>query len=218
MPRYSVLQIADQVLRIIDRGNLKLNKAYSRREIARMARDVASEMIQGSYEKKRRLGDNQMYSQYIATFTGVTVTKDSRGICYAELPADPDDLQNNEGIMNVWPENASKSVHKRPLIPLPLNADVIFASLPAGALETRFGFRPLRDKIEFSTIREADKERTVLDEKITTVRIQMVTTAPEDVADNEPFPMSPHLRRTLIVTLLSTFGVPEKEIEKLNEE
>lgn len=218
MARYTVLQIADQVLRIIERGNLKLNKPYDRREIARLARDVTSELLRGSYIEKKQVGTNEIYSQYVALFEDIDVKKDANGICYSELPCDPDDLIDNTGIMNVFPVAASKTVHKRPLIPIPLNAMVLLAGLPAGALERRFAFHPKRDKIEYTTIREEDKERTMLDEKIEKVNIQMVTTAPEDVADNEPFPVSPHLRTTLIIKLLGIFGVPEKEIEKLNTE
>jgi hypothetical protein len=184
-----------------------------------MARDVASELIVGSRQRKQRENDNQIYSLYLAEFDDIEVKNSARGVNYAELPCDPDDIGNNEGIMNVWPRPTSdKAKHKKPIIPLPVNADVVFSSLPAGALETRFGFRPYRDRIEFTTIRQEDKERTMLQENIDKVKIQMVTTAPEDVPDDEPFPMAPHLRTSIIVKLLSMFGVPEEEIKKLNKE
>ena len=120
MARYSVLQIADEVLRIIERGNLKLNKPYDRREVARLARDVTSELLHGSYIQKKQSGVNEIYSQYVVIFEDIEVKKDSRGVCYSELPADPDDLPDNTGIMNIWPVATGKAAHNRPIIPLPL--------------------------------------------------------------------------------------------------
>jgi hypothetical protein len=215
MARYTVIQLADQVIRLMERGSVKVSKPFDRREVARVIRDIASELLRGSIRERKMLGTNQVYEQYVITFSDIAVIEDvDREVFYAELPADPEDLPNGEGIMNVWPQTG-KAEKDIAMIPLPLNADIILGRLPAGTIQQQFGFIPHRDRIEFTTITDGDSEITVDDEEIEKVRIQMVTTDPRDTADNEPFPMSPHLRPTLILRCLAMFGMPEKEAQRI---
>ena len=216
--RYTVLQLADQIIRLMERGSVKVTKPFDRREIARVIRDVTSELLRGSYSEHLIAGTNQIYQQYVAIFEEIEVKNRSEKIYYAELPADPEDLPDNEGIMNVWPNTGKYEKDSVAMIPLPLNANVILGGLPAGTLQQQFGFLPFRDRIEFTTIKVGEKERTVADEGIKKVNIQMVTTGPANTADDEPFPMSPHLRPMLILRVFAMFGAPEQELNRILEE
>ncbi len=218
MARYSVLQLADQVIRLIERGSVKVTKSFDRREIAKAIRDITSELLRGSYRDRYIAGTKQMYQQYVVTFTDVDVAYDEiKKVYYATLPADPEDLPDNEGIMNVWPQTGERDKDIA-MIPLPLNANVVLGRLPAGTLQQQFGFIPYRDRVDFTTIIDGEEEITVDDEKIKKVMIQMVTTDPRDTADDEPFPISPHLRPMLLMRTLAMFGLPEKEAQRVIDE
>ena len=92
------------------------------------------------------------------------------------------------------------------MIPIPPNAHTIFDSLPAGALQQRWAFRPERWRVVFTR----KNNKTLLQERIKKVHIQLITVGPEDVAETDPLPITTDLIPALLTATLEFFGVQEE--------
>ena len=136
-------------------------------------------------------------------FEGIAVEKTSNGTNYSLLPAEPDDLPDDSGIQAVWPEGDNIKEDADVIIPIPHNARTVLHRLPAYALEQRFGYYPEADRV----IYKKRRGKTLLEEGIETVSMEIVTTNPKDVADDDILPISPHLRNDLLLMTAQMFGL-----------
>jgi hypothetical protein len=213
---YSLDALSEQVIRIFTASRPTADVHLERREVSKAMRGVAAGLIRNRWFEMKNTKEVQHLGHiYMATFDGVEVKEnDDTGEFYIDLPAIPEDLPDDTGIQNIQPETG-KAIKDIPMIPLPLNADIILRQLPAGALEQRFGFDWRRDKVYFTE----QNERTVEEEGIDTVQVRMITVGPEDVADEAPFPIPADLITMLLSQTLVIFGVsvdPER-IDLVND-
>ncbi len=201
---YTLDALSEQVIRIFTAARPTVEVKLERREVSKAMRSIAAGLIRGRWFEMKNTKEVQHLGHiYMATFNGVEVKEDDdTGEFYIDLPAIPEDLPDDTGIQNIQPETgkANKDI---PMIPIPLNADIILNQLPVSALEQRFGFDWRRTKVYFTE----QNERTVEDEGIDTVQVRMITVGPEDVDDFSPFPIPSDLIKMLLTETLITFGV-----------
>lgn len=201
---YTLDALAEQVIRLMKGGRPTSDIHIDRREISRQMRAIASELIRGRWFEMKNTGEiNELGHIYLATFNGVEVKEDEdTDEFYIDLPAIPENLPDGTGIQNIQPE--TKTPEKNvPMIPIPMNANIILSQLPVGALENHFGFMWRRTRAYFTE----QNGRTVGQEKIEKVMVQMITVGPEDVDDYSPFPIPSDLIPMLLTRTLTIFGI-----------
>jgi len=204
MARMTVRQMAEQVRSLLQAGRPTRDLHFDEREIMGRVRDTASSLMNARWYQGRNDGESKaVYSGWVMKFEGVTIQEDSNGNNYAELPAEPDDLPDDTAIQGIWPEGDNIKEDLEVFIPIPHNARAVLYRLPAYALEQRFGYYPEAEKVVFTKRRG----QTLIDEKINTVSMEIVTTNPKEVSDDDVLPISPHLRNQLLLSVLQTFGV-----------
>jgi len=213
---YTLDALSEQVIRIFTAARPTADVHLDRREVSNAMRTMAAGLIRGRWFEMKNTGEvNHLGHIYMATFNGIEVKEDQETEeYYIDLPAIPEDLPDNTGIQNIQPETG-KAIKDIPMIPLPLNADIIIGQLPVGALEQRFGFDWRRDKVYFTE----QNERTVEEEGIDTVQVRMITVGPEDVDNFSPFPIPADLIPMLLSQTLAIFGleVAPERIDLVND-
>lgn len=201
---YSLAALSEQVIRILTAARPTSDVHIERREVSRQMRSIAAGLIRGRWFEMKNVGEVKSLGHiYLATFKGVVVKQDDdTEEYYIDLPAIPEDLPDDTGLQNIQPETDTPEKNK-PMIPIPMNANIILSQLPVGALEKQFGFMWRRDKVYFTE----QVDRTLKDEGIDKVTVQMITVGPEDVDDKSPFPLPSDLFNTLLIGTLSIFGL-----------
>jgi len=209
---YTLKSLSEQVIRIFNESRPTVEEKLDRREVSKVLRTLAAEKIGLRWYKVRQTGEvKYLGGLFMATFKGVEVSEDvETGENYIDLQAMPEDLPDDTGLQGIRPETG-KTDKDEWMIPIPPNADMIINQLPAGALQHRFGFRQMQFKVFFTEVRS----RTLLDEKINTVEIRMITVGPEDVADDAPFPFPNDMIVQLLKEVLAIFGVEQQQVADL---
>ena len=203
-------QLAEQVLGLLNAHRLTRDIHVDEREVISRIRDAGSTLIRNRWYTMKNDGEiTYMPFTYIATMEGVEVKEDNDGNNYSDLPVQVDDLPDESGIQSIEPEGKDVEVEREPMIPIPTMARQILKRLPAGVLEHRFGYEPRGNKVYYTE----RLGKTLLDENIDTVTMHVVTTGPEAVADDAPFPVSPHSRNELILNVLQMFGLSQQQAE-----
>ncbi len=180
-----------------------------RREIYPVIRSVASELTRKRWYEVRQTGETKAWSQlYLGVFNDIPVELDANtGDNFSFLPVPEEDTPNSDGIQSIIPvvKNAEKRI---PLIPIPINAQVVISQLPVGVMEGRFSYTAARNKVIYTK----NRGRTLLQEKINFVDITMITPLADETEDvNSPIAISNDLLPELLRLTLATFGI-EKEI------
>jgi len=225
MARYTPNQLAEQVERMLQAFRPTSDHHIDKREIKMRLKDRAAELMNARrweqmYDGERRYGQRpkaggEVYHGWLMTFENIDVEEDGDK-CYSELPAEPLELPENDAIQHVFPETGTlrSDIDQEPIIPIPTNATTILRTLPAGALEQRFGYEAIGDRIYYTTRRG----KTILDEGIDTVKMVMVTVNPQEARDDDPLPISPHLRNDLLIQTLALFGIDaEKALDLIKD-
>jgi len=198
--------LSDRIYRLLKRGDIQRDAEFDMRDIQYWIRDSAAKLILGQWKSNRDENKN-IDTRYVSTFP-VAVQKDAQGNNYINIPVDNwINLPDGSGIQSVRPDpanlatNRTKNSEMLAFIPIPNRYLDIFYSLPASALENKFGWM-IRNKQIFFTKKQ---DRTLLDWGIKGVLTEIVTLDPLAVGENDPFPISEDLIDPLIRDVLAIF-------------
>lgn len=207
--------LADQIIRILERYRPSRETQLQKKEVGFAVRDIASELIQATWKEYKKMKEATQLSHIYMGEMDLTVQENpTTKVNYVDLPVVPEDLPDGTGIREVWPATGKPILDREPIIPLPPNARSVLMLLPAGALELRFGYIPRGLTLEFTK----KKDKTLKEWNISKVRAVIITTSIENAGDDDPFPISPHLRPQLIIRALQIFGMGYREaVDAVND-
>lgn len=215
IPTVSIL--SERIHRILKKGDIQRDTEWDPRDFEYLVRDVTSKLIKGDWYETRNEGGKNIDSRYLASFTE-TVQKDNNGDNFCVIPVSnwirlPDD----SGIQSCRPDIATLTTKKtkehefRAFIPIPNRFLDIFANLPAGALEGQHGFMVRKNKLFFTK----RYEKTVLDNGIKKVELDIVTVDPAAVGIDEPLPLPSEMISGVILGVLEILGVSSQKAKDL---
>lgn len=214
-PTVSIL--SERIHRLLKKGNVSRDTEWDDRDFEYLVRDAAAKLIKGDWYETRNEGGKNIDSRYVATFT-VPVVKNANGDNYCAIPVSnwlrlPDEA----GIQSCRPDMATLSTKKtkenefRAFIPIPNRFLDVYANLPAGALEGQHGYMIRKDKIVFTK----RYEKTVLDNGIKNVEMDIVTVDPAAVGLDEPLPLPAEMVSLLLIEVLQVFGISGQNAKDL---
>ena len=203
--------MAERTRRILESGGVGRDNKWDIREIAVDLRDSANFVMKGQWFQSRKMGDVVIPSHYVATFEGLEVKKKGEQE-YVDMPAPRIDLPDEGGVQRVRP--VVEDEIGKAMIPIPMDFMDVIGKLPTAYLEDNFAYYPTRDKIIFYK----KDGRTLEDEEITHVDVDIVTISPTDVGLNDPFPAPPELIKEIIANTLQTYGMVQNPQDILLDE
>lgn len=209
--RTSVYNLSSQALNLITRINKDLQ--IDRREVIDALRQAALKLMKGDYYKLLEQGQRYIDPHYVAKFRDIEVVVDEDRFdrCYAELPAQYTALKNNEGVQRVWPvvENEIDYIE---MIPIPDGAQEVYRNLTVNdALVGVWTYSLQRDRIYFGM----NDTKTLLEEDIEKVDIDVVVISPIDVGDEDPFPLPPEYHFDLLIEVVTVFANNQERVRQV---
>lgn len=187
---------AEQLIKTINGGNYTSDSKITMRQAMRyvgQARDtlVTKYLWQTDYEM-----EDYLYGGFVVSYT-VTTKKDTlRNKHYAELPAKPIWLPNNEGILQVsFPQDEVNG-----FIPMPTVSMQIYGALDASFLEGNLGYYPEKDRIYLYGLEESDCE----------LLIKMIPDS-DSIGDLDYFPIAPNLVDEMYDIALAKAGIQRQQ-------
>ncbi len=207
----SVYNLSSQALLLITRIDKDLQ--IDRREVIDVLRQGAIKLMKGDYYKFLEQDQRYIDPHYVAKFKDIDVQVDTTRFdrCYAELPAQYTALKNNEGVQRVWPV-VEDEIDYVEMIPIPDGAKEVYRNLTVNnALVGVWTYSLQRDRIYFGK----NDTKTLIDEDITKVDMDIVVISPVDVADDDPFPLPPEYHFDLLVETVSVFSNNQERIKQV---
>ena len=194
--------LSEQILRIVNGGNIPRDSQYHELDVQYLVRDTAAKLIKGEWFAERNEGGKTIDARYVVTFTNQEVKKDTiTGENYVDIPVtNYIRLPYGAGIRSVRPWNEattrtkrSKAIELRAFIPIPNRFEDIYFQLPTASLEGIYGFMTRGKKLIFT--KRYDK--TLLEYEINAVEIDIVTVDPKAIGVTDELPIAAELVQQL---------------------
>lgn len=219
----SIITASERILRILNGGNIQRDSKFHQLDVEYLVRDTAAKLIKGEWFAERNEGGKDIDARYIVTFSEIDVeidaiTKEN----YIVLPfTSYIRLPDGAGIRSIRPDvtgtdtKRTKQEELRAFIPIAARFEDIYFQLPAGSLEGQYGWMVRRDKVYFT--KRYDK--TLKEWDISKVAVDVVTTDPAALTEDDPLPLSAELMQQLIteVVTILTQGSPQA-VDQINDE
>lgn len=195
-------KIAEQVQRLygrqFDRSNI--SPSLDRREARLLVDQVSNEILGTQLKDAQRIGDANIPSCMIATYSAQAITNTS-GVYTAVLPAFPIRLPNDIGVWEVSPEPSLL-----PCIPVTSAQWTLIQGLTdESALEGQIGY-----------IVEGRKIRFLANPSASTCTIKLLIVDVSQLLDDDPYPIPADMERVVIERCLAVLNSVPKAPEKVN--
>ena len=213
----TIRSISEQILRILNGGNIPRDSQFHELDAQYLVRDTASKLIKGEWFSERNEGGKNIDGRYVVTFTNLEVKVDSiTGENYIDMPVtNYIRLPYGAGIRSVRPWNAAttrtkrtKTIELRAFIPIPNRFEDIYFQLPAGSLEGIYGWMVRGKKMMFT--KRYDK--TLLQYEIKAVSMDIVTVDPKAIGVDEELPISGELLQQLKTEVLEILKIGKPNV------
>lgn len=101
-----ITRLAEQIMRLLNGGDYSVSDSkWDIREIELAVEQFASKLIRLRVFEDYAMGEEMAVGQYLATFTGEPVKKDSvRNLSYIDIPVQYINLPKGRGIQSIGPE------------------------------------------------------------------------------------------------------------------
>lgn len=194
--------LSEQILRILNGGNVPRDSQFHELDVQYLVRDTAAKLAKGEWFSERNEGGRSIDSRYVVPFTGLEVkVDDNTQENYIDIPVTSwIRLPYGAGIRSVRPDNTgttrtkrTKVVETRAFIPIPNRFQDIFFNLPAESLEGMYGWMVRGLKIYFTK----RYGKTLKEYEINTITIDIVTMDPKAISVDQDLPLSGELLQQL---------------------
>lgn len=212
----SIRIISEQILRILNGGNIPRDSAFNEQDVQYMVRDTAAKLIKGEWFSERNEGGKTIDSRYVVTFDNLEVKIDDKtGENYINIPVtNYIRLPYGAGIRSIRPDNSgttrtkrTKYVETRAFIPISNRFLDIYFQLPVESLEGIYGGMVRGTKMYFTkrygkTLKQYDINKMTMD---------IVTVSPEAISVDEDLPIAAELLQQLKTEVIEimTAGKPQ---------
>lgn len=208
----SVKQLATQVHRLLEKGDVAQESAFHMKEIMLSLRQLSMKYLKTVILDNLRESTSKIIdSHFVASYRNLAVQVDTDTKReYVDIPVQYVSLDDDAGIQRITP-NSKMATEKRAMIPVTrAYMDLLGASIGT-FLENQWSYEVHRDKAYFNK----RKLKTLKDLKINTVDMDVVVISPKDVGDDDPFPLPPEFQHDLIIEVLQLYGVSDQRAKDL---
>ncbi len=210
----SIKQLATQVHRLLEKGNVTRDSPFQMKEIMLSMRQLSLKFLrQQLFENLASSTSKIVPSHYVATYSNLEIQTDADRE-YINIPTQylsvNTSMGDDEGIQRVIP-NSRVAIERRMMIPVPRNFHDLMGESIATFMENQWTYEVYRDKIYFN--KKRGKKLSQL--SIKTVNVDIVVISPEDVGDDDAFPLPPEHHFDLIVQTLQLYGVSDQNAKDL---
>jgi hypothetical protein len=202
-PRY----IAQQIIRLAERGDQSRDSQLTERDVLPLVIDVATKLMKQEMYSLRQSpeGYKTIPSHLIKTYKKVPVKKlISTGVNYIDLPGDYASLPMNEGVRRIAPKTDNPFENKA-MIPVQHEEMDIIGNI-LGSMQNQWVYFVEGDKAYF--YKKCDK--TLCESGIKYVSVSLVSVS---LDENESFQAPPELRIDIITNVLEllrvTYGISD---------
>lgn len=209
-------KLAAQIRRLLSNGPQTKDSKLSDRYIQELIGQVTHRLLKLDYFQGKNMGDDVVNHLCVATYEDLTVLNDTqRKRNYVLLPAYPMNLPGGTGIQEVRPYTGKVDVDVA-MIPINSGEVDLFRSQLFGLeiLKDQFCWEPTRDRIYFTR----RNEKSLLESNITKVQIKMVVIDPEQIEEDDNYPVPPELENQIILEVLKLHGYnPQQAADLIND-
>lgn len=202
-PRY----IAQQIIRLADKGDQSRDSELTERDVLPLVVNVATKLMKEEMYALRQSpeGFKTIPAHLIKTYKKVPVKKlISTGVNYIDLPGDYASLPMNEGVRRIAPKTDNVFENKA-MIPVQHEEMDVLSNL-LGSMQNQWVYFVEGGKAYF--YKKCDK--TLCESGINYVSVTLVSVS---IDENEPFQAPPELRFDIITNVLEllrvTYGISD---------
>lgn len=201
-------EISSKILRRLSGGNQSKDSTIDRREVIDDIRHAMAALLKLEILQKRgQSGDKTLPAQYIATYTGLTITEATDGLMYTTtLPENWLSLPYNRGIHIVHLDGQIRDQLIR------RNQPHVSTFLRVNQLQGNQGYYVEGNKIIYDTPLKIKK-----DSKVT---VKLVVPAPDTIGPDDPLPILPEQIAQIeeqVFASLSQARIPEDRLSDETE-
>jgi|TARA_R110000744_G_scaffold228413_1_gene346379 hypothetical protein len=192
------LQIAEQILRLINSGDVTSDNDIDIREIILAVEQERDRLVRLRLFESLQMGEMIVAGDVISSFDNVLIKKDSvKDMLYSDLPGNPLSLPNDYG---VWQVSYQKN-QKSSFIRMPNGSMGLYNGLPSSALGGRDGFFVEGNKIYYND--------SVSDCCGNTILLKMVLNS-GSIANNITFPIPADIQSEVIKNITQLFSLQKQ--------
>ena len=191
-------QIAEQVLRLINSGDVTSDNDIDIREIILAVEQERDRLVRLRLFESLQMGEMIVAGDVISSFDNVLIKKDLvKDMLYSELPGNPLSLPNDYG---VWQVSYQKN-QKSSFIRMPNGSMGLYNGLPSSALGGRDGFFVEGNKIYYND--------SVSDCCGNTILLKMVLNS-GSISNNVSFPIPADVQSEVIKNVTQLFSIQKQ--------
>ncbi len=192
------LQIAEQILRLINSGDVTSDNDIDIREIILAVEQERDRLVRLRLFESLQLGEMIVAGDVVSSFDNVLIKKDLvKDMLYSDLPGNPLSLPNDYG---VWQVSYQKN-QKSSFIRMPNGSMGLYNGLPSSALGGRDGFFVEGNKIYYND--------SVSDCCGNTILLKMVLNS-GSIANNITFPIPADVQSEVIKNVTQLFSLQKQ--------
>lgn len=192
--------IAEQVLRILEGGDINDDSAYDIREVMRLIDQVVSLQIKAGWIENLKAGHPGVAGSYISTFKNIPLHYDEdMGVSYLELPCNYVHLPAGRGIHHL---SRTKEISEA-FVPMSSGNSSLFSHSPAEGLEGRIGFYPEGKRIYLT--------KDLYHQGCKKVLLKLVIPPLSEVGQDDPYPIGAEAELVVIEKVLELLREPVKK-------
>ena len=192
------LQIAEQILRLINSGDVTSDNDIDIREIILAVEQERDRLVRLRLFESLQMGEMIVAGDVISSFDNVLIKKDSvKDMLYSDLPGNPLSLPNDYG---VWQVSYQKN-QKSSFIRMPNGSMGLYNGLPSSALGGRDGFFVEGNKIYYND--------SVSDCCGNTILLKMVLNS-GSISNNVSFPIPADVQSEVIKNVTQLFSIQKQ--------
>lgn len=203
-PRY----LAQQIIRLVERGDQSRDSQITEREVMALIVNVATKLLKQEMYALRQSPDGYktIPSHLIKTYKKVPVKKlISTGVNYIDIPGDYASLPMNEGVRRIAPKTDNPFENSRGMIPVQHEEMDIIGNI-IGSMQNQWVYFIEGSKAYF--YKKCDK--TLCESGINYVSVSLVSVS---IDEDEPLQAPPELRYDIITSVLdllqATYGISD---------
>tara|TARA_R110000787_G_scaffold284584_2_gene398489 strand:+ start:15961 stop:16587 length:627 start_codon:yes stop_codon:yes gene_type:complete len=191
-------QIAEQVLRLINSGDVTSDNDIDIREIILAVEQERDRLVRLRLFESLQMGEMIVAGDVISSFDNVLIKKDLvKDMLYSELPGNPLSLPNDYG---VWQVSYQKN-QKSSFIRMPNGSMGLYNGLPSSALGGRDGFFVEGNKIYYND--------SVSDCCGNTILLKMVLNS-GSISNDVSFPIPADVQSEVIKNVTQLFSIQKQ--------
>lgn len=192
------IQIAEQILRLINSGDVTSDNDIDIREIILAVEQERDRLVRLRLFESLQMGEMIVAGDVVSSFDNVLIKKDLvKDMLYSDLPGNPLSLPNDYG---VWQVSYQKN-QKSSFIRMPNGSMGLYNGLPSSALGGRDGFFVEGNKIYYND--------SVSDCCGNTILLKMVLNS-GSISNNVSFPIPADVQSEVIKNVTQLFTIQKQ--------